>query len=60
MQINNLAEFTKDYLDNPSNRFVREQQHYDIKASLKEVTDLKLDQKILNKENFNSSFESAS
>ena len=38
VQINNLAEFTKGYLDNQSNRCVREQQHYDIKSSLKEVT----------------------
>ena len=60
VQINNLAEFTKDYLDNQSNRCVRELQHYDTKASLKEVTDLKLDQKILKEKNFDSSFESTS
>ena len=55
VQINNLAEFTRDYLDDQSNRCVLQQQHYGIKASLKEVTDLKLDQKKLKEKNFNSS-----
>ena len=50
VQINNLVEFTRDYLNDQSNRCVLQQQHYGIKTSLKEVTDL----------NFNSSFQSRS
>ena len=60
VQINNLAEFLRDYLDDESNRCLRQQQHYGIKTSLKEVTGLGLNQKKLKEKNFNSSFQSRS
>ena len=41
VQINKLAEITRGYLNNQSNRCVRRQQ-YDVPSSYKEVTDLDL------------------
>ena len=53
VEINNLAEITREYLDNQSNRCMRQQQFYDIRSK---VTDPDLDPK---KASFNSLFQSA-
>ena len=45
VHINKLAEITRGYLDNKSNRCVRRQQYYEVRSSFKEVTDLDLDPK---------------
>ena len=55
VQINNIAEITREYLDNQSNRCVRQLQQYNIRANLKEVN-----QEKLKKANVNSSFLSTS
>ena len=52
VQINILAKITIKYLDNQSNRCVRQHQHYGIKS------DLELDEKKLKEKNFNTSFQS--
>ena len=59
VQINKLAEITRDYLDNQSNRCVRPQQYYDDQSSYEEVTDLDLDAKYSKEANFDS-FQSTS
>ena len=53
VEINNLAEITREYLDNQSNRCMRQQQFYDIRSK---VTDTDLEPK---KASFNSLFQSA-
>ena len=58
--INNLIEFTQKYLNNQSNRCVRQQQHFDIRSNLKEVTNLNLNQEKLKEMDFNSSFQNLS
>ena len=58
VQINKLAEFTRDYLDEESNICVHQQQCYGINLSIEEVTDLQLDEKIFEETIFNSSFQS--
>ena len=60
VQINKLEEFTREYLNNQSNRCVRLQQSYKNRSSLEEVTDLDLDKKKLNEPSFNSSFQHTS
>ena len=47
VQINKLAELTREYLNNLSNRCVRPQQYHNSRFSLKEVADFNLDQKKL-------------
>ena len=59
VQINKLAEITRDYLDNQSNRCVRPQQYYDDQSSYEEVTDLDLNPKY-SKEANSASFQSTS
>ena len=59
VQINKLAEITRDYLDNKSNRCVRPQQYYDDQSRYEEATDLDLDQKYSKEANL-ASFQSAS
>ena len=44
VQINNLVEITREYLDNHSNRCVRQLQDYGIGQNLKEVADPNLDE----------------
>ena len=58
VQINKLAEFTREYLDEESNICVHQQQCYGINLSIEEVTDLQLDEKIFEETIFNSSFQS--
>ena len=60
VQINKLEEFTREYLNNQSDRCVRLQQSYKNRSSLEEVTDLDLDKKKLNEPSFNSSFQHTS
>ena len=60
VQVNKLEEFTREYLNNQSNRCVRLQQSYKSRSSLEEVTDLDLDKKKLNETSFNSSFQHTS
>ena len=45
VQINNLSEITRQYLNNQSNRCVRRQQYYEVRSKVKEVTDLNADPK---------------
>ena len=52
VQINKLAEITRDYLDNKSPRCVRLQQYYDVRSRYEVVSDLDLDPK---EANFDSS-----
>ena len=59
VQINRLAEITRDYLDNKSNRCVRLQQYYDVRSSYEAVSDLDLDPKYSKETNFDS-FQSTS
>ena len=59
-QINELAEFTTEQLDEQSNRCVRKRQHYGVTSSLEEVTDREFDKKKQKEKNFNSSFQSTS
>ena len=59
VRINKLADITRDYLDNKSNRCVRRQQYYDVRSSYEAVTDLNLDPKYLKEANFDS-FQSTS
>ena len=59
VKINKLAEVTRDYLDNQSNRCVRPQQNYDNQSSYEEVTNLDLDRKYSKEANFDS-FQSTS
>ena len=58
VQINKLVKIAIKYLDNQSNRCLRQHQHYGIKSSLEEITDLELDEKKLKEKNFNTSFQS--
>ena len=45
VQINNLSEITRQYLNNQSNRCIRRPQYYDVCSKVKEVTDLNADPK---------------
>ena len=60
VQINDFAEFTREYLDNQSNRCVRQEQYYDNRSSIKEVADLDLGQRKLKETSCNSSLQSIS
>ena len=59
VNINKLAEITRDYLDNKTNRFTRRQQYNDVRSSYEAVTDLDLDPKYSKETNFDS-FQSTS
>ena len=58
VQINKLAKITRKYLDNQSNRCVRQDQRYNIKSILEKLNYVKIDEEKLKEENFNSSFQS--
>ena len=60
VQINKLAEITREYLDNQSNRCIRRQRDHDVQSSVKEATDLNFNRKKSEEANVDSSFQNTS